>query len=105
GVNRTAQIGALAALRDREFTAGVVAEIARGRAEYVELAHALGLETLPAHTNFVCFDLGTRERAEAALEALLARGVFVRKPGAPPIDRCIRVTVGTAAERARFAEI
>jgi len=29
--------------------------------------------------------------------------VFVRKPGAPPIDRCIRVTVGTGEERAAFA--
>jgi len=105
GVNRTAQIGALDALRDREFTAGVVAEVARGRAEYGALAQRLGLETLASQTNFVCFDLCTRERAEGALESLLTRGVFVRKPGAPPIDRCIRVTVGTAPERAQFAEI
>ena len=26
-------------------------------------------------------------------------------PGAPPLDRCVRVTVGTAEERAAFAEI
>jgi len=30
-------------------------------------------------------------------------GVFVRKPGAPPLDGHIRVTVGTASDRARFA--
>jgi histidinol-phosphate/aromatic aminotransferase/cobyric acid decarboxylase-like protein len=30
-------------------------------------------------------------------------GVFVRKPDAPPIGGFIRVTVGSAAERAAFA--
>ena len=32
-------------------------------------------------------------------------GVFVRMPGVAPLDRCIRVTVGTAEERALFADI
>ena len=38
------------------------------------------------------------------VEALLQRGVFVRKPGLAPIDRYIRVTVGTASQRAAFDE-
>jgi len=103
-VNRTAQIGALAALDEEPFVAGVVAEVAEGRAEYAELGKRLGLPTLPSSTNFVNFDLGTRERAEAILAELMRLGVFVRKPGAPPIDRCIRVTVGTVQERAAFAK-
>ena len=105
GVNRTAQIGALAALAESPFVAGVVAEVARGRADYRALARRLGLATLPSQTNFVCFDLGSRARAEAMVETLLMRGVFVRKPGAPPLDGHIRVTVGTQAERQTFAEI
>jgi histidinol-phosphate aminotransferase len=104
GVNRTAQIGALAALAESAFVADVVAEVARGRAEYRALAQRLGLATLPSHTNFVCFDLGSRARAEAMVEALLVRGVFVRKPGAAPLDGHIRVTVGTQPERQTFAE-
>jgi histidinol-phosphate aminotransferase len=104
GVNRTAQAGALAALGEDAFVAEVVAEVERGRAEYRALGERLGLATLPSRTNFVCFDLGSRERAEAAVEALLQRGVFVRKPGAPPLDGHIRVTVGTAGERAIFAD-
>jgi histidinol-phosphate aminotransferase len=103
GVNRTAQIGALAALRDEAFVASVVREVERGREEYRALGQRLGVSTLPSATNFVCFDLGTRERAEAMLEALLARGIFVRKPGAPPLDGHIRVTVGTKSERGVFA--
>jgi len=102
-VNRTAQIGALAALEEEPFVAAVVAEVADGREEYAALGHRLGLPTLPSLANFVNFDLGTRERAEAVLAALMRAGVFVRKPGAPPIDRCIRVTVGTGEERAAFA--
>jgi histidinol-phosphate aminotransferase len=103
GVNRIAQAGALAALGDPAYLAGVVAEVARGRADYEELGRRLGTRTLPSATNFVCFEIGMREDAEAMVRALLARGVFVRKPGAPPIDGFIRVTVGTAAERERFA--
>jgi histidinol-phosphate aminotransferase len=60
---------------------------------------------LPSLTNFVCIDLGARARAEAMVDALLDRGVFVRKPAMPPIDGYIRVTVGTASERARFGAI
>jgi histidinol-phosphate aminotransferase len=105
GINRTAQIGALAALAETEFVASVIEEVERGRAHYRSLAEHHGLATLPSRTNFVCIDLGSRARAEALLEALLERGVFVRKPGAPPLDGHIRVTVGTPAERERFAAI
>lgn len=103
GVNRTAQAGALASLDDRAFLRGVVDEVARGRAEYHELGRRLGVRTLPSFTNFVCFEVGTKAQAVAMVAALLERGVFVRKPGEPPIDGFIRVTVGTPAERALFA--
>jgi histidinol-phosphate aminotransferase len=108
GVNRTAQIGALAALDDDAFLRGVVAEVERGRDEYHALAAAHGLPSLPSSTNFVCIGIGTRAQAEAMVAALLELGVFVRKPWAPPIDGYVRVTVGTVGERAelarRFAE-
>jgi histidinol-phosphate aminotransferase len=104
GVNRTAQIGALAALADDAFMRGVIAEVARGRDEYHALAARHGLLSLPSATNFVCIGIGTKAEAEGMVAALLDRGVFVRKPWAPPIDGFIRVTVGTAAERAAFAE-
>lgn len=104
GVNRTAQIGALAALDDGAFLRGVVAEVARGREEYHALARGHSLPSLPSSTNFVCIGIGTRAEAEATVATLLELGVFVRKPWAPPIDGYIRVTVGTVAERAVFAE-
>lgn len=98
GVSRVAQEAARASLADGAFVAGVGRRVAAGRAAYHELGRALGVPTLPSAANFVCFDLGTRRRAEAVLAALLERGVFVRKPAAPPLDRCIRLSVGTEAE-------
>ena len=105
GVNRTAQIGALAALQDQTFAREVIAEVARGRAEYAALGERLGSRTLPSSTNFVCFEIGTRAQAQSMVSVLLERGVFVRKPYAPPIDGFIRVTVGDATERVAFGEI
>ena len=105
GVNRTAQIGALAALDDAAFLRGVVAEVERGREEYARLAERHGLDALPSLTNFTCIGIGTRAQAEAMVATLLELGVFVRKPWAPPIDGYIRVTVGTGEERERFATI
>jgi histidinol-phosphate aminotransferase len=102
GVNRTAQIGALAALDDRAFVAEVVAEVARGREEYHAFGARMGVRTLPSQTNFVCFEIGSRQAAEAMMHGLLERGVFVRKPGERPINGFIRVTVGTPEQREFF---
>ena len=106
GVNRIAQAGALASLGDREFIASVVEEVARGRNEYHALARRLGLSSVPSATNFVAIDAGGHGgRARALLARLQEEGVFVRMPGVAPLDRCIRVTVGTREERASFARI
>jgi histidinol-phosphate aminotransferase len=105
GVNRIAQAGALAALADAEHIRRVVAAVAEGRREYEELARSLGLSTLPSAANFVAIDVGEAAQARALLTALQEHGVFVRMPGAPPLDRCIRVTVAPPDQRAAFAAI
>jgi histidinol-phosphate aminotransferase len=103
GVNRNAQIGALAALNDPEFAQHVAAETARGREDYYKLAASLGRPYLPSCANFVCIDFATKDAATQVMNTLLARGVFIRKPSAPPLDRYVRVSVGTPAERDEFA--
>lgn len=105
GVNAVAQAGALASLGDREHVGRVIARVAEGRRDYEALARSLGLTTLPSATNFVAIDLGNSTKARMLLSALQERGVFVRMPGAAPLDRCIRVTVAPAEDRAQFAEI
>jgi len=104
GVNRIAQAGALASLEDDAFVASVVRQVAEGRAEYHALAKRFGLASVPSATNFVCIDVGGGDRARALLARLQDDGVFVRMPGVAPLDRCVRVTVGTAQERAIFAD-
>lgn len=105
GVNLVAQAGALASLGDTDYLRSVVAAVAEGRRDYETLARELGLSAIPSATNFVTIDTGSPARARAMLAALAERDVFIRFPGAPPLDRCIRVTVGTPPERAAFAEI
>jgi histidinol-phosphate aminotransferase len=105
GVNAIAQAGALASLDDPGHVRHVVASVAEGRRDYEKLARDLGLATLPSATNFVAIDVGSAGDARALLVALQERGVFVRMPGAAPLDRCIRVTVAPAEDRAQFADI
>jgi len=104
GVGRLAQVAALASLGDDDFAAGVVREVARGRTEYEALGRELGLNTIPSLTNFVPFDLDTNEKSDRVLALLAERGVFVRKPGIAPLNRFVRITVGTGPERAALAE-
>lgn len=104
-VNSVAQAGALASLGDRAHVDWVVRESAFGRVEMAAFFSALGLRPLPSNTNFLTVDMGSKVRAEATLEALLEKGVFIRKPGMPPLDGCIRITVGRPSQRTEFADI
>ena len=98
-------VAALASLGDDEFVREVVREVEEGRREYAALAAELGLKPVPSATNFVALDVGSGERARSLMQVLLQRGVFVRMPGVAPLDRCIRLTVGPAAERQAFAKV
>ena len=104
GVNRNAQIGALASLADEPFRRYVVDAVGQARDDYYALARDLGLPSIPSLTNFVCIDLGEAQRATAVMNALLTRhGVWIRKPGLPPLDRFVRVSAGTPPMREAFA--
>ena len=106
GVNRIAQAGALAALADRPHLAWVQAEVAAARDRIGEIARANGLKPLPSATNFVTVDCGRDGAfAKKVLAALIARDIFVRMPGVPPLDRCIRISAGTKADLDAFAEV
>ena len=104
GVSRLSQEAALASLGDQNFIRDVAAKVATGRADYARIAERLGLKTLPSSTNFVAFDMGSGARARATLALLLEEeSCFLRMPGVAPLDRLVRVTVGTEEERAGFA--
>lgn len=105
GVSRMAQIAGEAALADQAYLGSVVKRVAAGRQRIAAAAIDNGLTPLPSATNFVTIDCN-RDGAFAlkVLQAMLARDVFIRKPMAPGLDRCIRVSVGLDHELDIFAE-
>jgi histidinol-phosphate aminotransferase len=99
GLGRLAQAAACAALADGDWLAQIRSRVAQSRDRIAAIARENGLEPLPSATNFVAVDCGgDGARARAILSALLAEGVFVRMPGVAPLDRCIRISCGTAAD-------
>ena len=104
GMGRLSQIGALAALEDQGHLRDVKQKIAWARAELYRIARENGLTAIPSATNFVAIDCGQDgDFARAVLAALIERGIFVRMPGVAPLDRCIRVSCGDAADLEAFA--
>ncbi len=105
GVSRIAQEAALAALRDGAHLAAVVEQVAAARRRIAEIAAANGMTALPSATNFVTVDCGRDgDFARSVLRELIARDVFVRMPGVPPLDRCIRISAGREPDLALLAE-
>ncbi|MGH6906442.1 MAG: pyridoxal phosphate-dependent aminotransferase [Aestuariivirga sp.] len=99
GVTRLGQQAAIAALGDPEHLRHVIDQVAAARQEITRIATGNGLTALLSASNFVSIDCGhDGEYAKRVLDALLARGVFVRMPGVAPLNRCIRVSAGPKAD-------
>lgn len=104
GVGRIAQAGALAALQDQDWLAGVQGMVANARAMLSQIARDNGLVPLPSATNFITMDCGRdSEHAAGILFRLATQGIFARMPGVAPLNRCIRVSTGPDAAMAAFA--
>lgn len=105
GVTKLGQVAGIAALSDQDHLRSVVARVAAAREQISAIARKNGLAPLPSATNFVTIDCGRDgDHARRVLDALVANGVFVRMPGVAPLNRCIRVTAGTADDLGIFAE-
>ena len=105
GVSRMAQIAGVEALADQAWLQSVVARVDAGRNKIAAIAEANGLKPLRSATNFVTIDCGSDGAfALKVLQGFLARDVFIRKPMAPVLNRCIRVSVGLDHELDIFAE-
>lgn len=98
GVNKLAQIAAAASLQDEIMLPTVRESVAVGRAKIYAMANELDLPYLESFTNFVAVDLASNERAIKMLSLLDEQGIFMRKPMQAPLDRYLRVGVGTAEE-------
>jgi histidinol-phosphate aminotransferase len=96
GVNRMGQAGAIAALADQDYLKSVQQRVSSAREKIYAIAKANGLQSIPSSTNFVAVDCG-RDGAYARkiVDGLAAQGIFVRMPGVAPLNRCVRISVGT----------
>jgi histidinol-phosphate aminotransferase len=99
GVGRIVQAAGLAALSDHAHLAHVLAGSVAARMRIGQIADRFGLRALPSATNFTCVDLGRDgDYARAVLTRLIELGVFVRMPSTAPMDRCLRISHGTAQD-------
>ncbi|MGB7318056.1 MAG: pyridoxal phosphate-dependent aminotransferase [Planktotalea sp.] len=105
GMNRIAQIAALAALKDQAGLDAIKASVAEAKRRIAQIAAQNGLMHLPSATNFVAIDCGGDDAfARRVLGELIARGIFVRMPFVAPQSRCIRVSCGPEVELQRFEQ-
>lgn len=102
-VNSIAQAGALASLQDTEFLATIRDKTQRARKELSGILNKHGFETPQSYTNFVLGNAGTKERAEDLVLKLREQRVFIRKPGLPPLDHFIRVSVGLEQDHSELS--
>ena len=99
GMNRLAQIAALAALKDQKGLLNIQAQVELSKQRIAAIARENGLSTLPSATNFVAVDCAKDgDFARAVLSHLIQQGIFVRMPFVAPQDRCIRISCGPEAE-------
>lgn len=100
-VNAPAQVGALAALDDREHLAHSLTVNAEGMEQLTSGFAELGLGYIPSVGNFVCVQVGA---ADAVYEQLLRAGVIVRPVASYGMPEYLRVTVGTPGDNQRVLD-
>lgn len=99
-VNSLAQIGALAALKDKDFLAKSKKNVREGKKFLYSELKSIGVRYVPSVTNFILMELGPK--SGEITERLLKKGVIVRNMKAWGLENFIRVTIGKKEENRRF---
>ncbi len=103
-LDRLAQAGAEAALRDQAYLKTVCDKIIATRQRTIDSMRALGLKVYDSAANFILFRCGSAARAKAVFTGLREKNVYVRYFSNPGIDDCVRVSVGTDADMDAFLQ-
>ena len=101
-VDRLAQAGAEAALRDREWLGRVCAKVTATRERTARGIAGLGLKVYDSAANFLLFRCGSAAAAEALSAFLRERNILVRHFAVPGLADCLRVTIGTDSDMDAF---
>lgn len=100
-VNALAQAAAIAALADTDYVTRSQALNRQGMAQLEAGFNRLALPFIPSHGNFISVKVGDAARVNLAL---MKQGVIVRPVANYGMPEYLRVTIGTAAENARFLD-
>lgn len=101
GISNVAQSAAIAALADQTHLQWTLGAVRDALDDTAAIARRHGLQPLPTATNFIAVDCGRDGlHARAIVDGLAQRGVFIRMPGVTVLNRCIRISAGTKADRA-----
>jgi histidinol-phosphate aminotransferase len=99
-VNSLAQVGATAALSDKEHVERSLRSNAEGKRAFYAEFDLLGLPYAPSEANFVFVDV--KRDCRPVYEALLRKGVIVRTGDIFGLPTWLRVTIGARDENRRF---
>ncbi len=98
-INALVKHGGAASLKDTASQAEVKNKVMALRKKTTTELNGLGYETLPSETNFFMVSIG--REVVPVIEEFRKKGVAVGRPF-PPMTTHMRVSIGTAAEMARF---
>ncbi|MEY2855140.1 MAG: hypothetical protein RL030_2272 [Pseudomonadota bacterium] len=93
-------VGAVASLGDPAQVQRAVQLADDGKRRFLAELPRLGVRAFPSAGNFVLADVGPS--GNEVYEKLLRHGIIVRPVGGYGLPRCVRITVGTAAQNDRL---
>jgi len=102
-VNKFAQIGALAALDDRDHARNTLAVTAEGKKYLCAQFDEMSVSYIPSETNFITLDV--RRDAREFCAEFQKRGVIVRPLSGYGKPTFMRITIGTEEQNKKFIEV
>ncbi|MDP2664316.1 MAG: histidinol-phosphate transaminase [bacterium] len=101
-VNMFAKIGVLAALEDLSYMEGYIREVmGESKPRLERFLKEKGIFFYPSQANYLLLKL---PNAEQTIEGLKSKGILVRPKKSPDGEMCLRVSIGTAEDTAKFIE-
>ncbi len=94
---------AVAALEDADYMSANAKKIVATREETTEALQNRGWRVYPSQANFILTEPPMRN-ASAIYRALASRGIFVRYFNYAPLDRGLRISIGSPEQMARLLE-
>lgn len=101
-VDRLAQAGAEAALRDQDWVSYICGQVVGTRERLAGSLRGLGLRVHESGANFLLVRFGVARRAEGVFEELRRRGILVRYFKNRGLEDAIRVSIGTETDMEVF---